>query len=552
MKRIIFIALNLLALPIFGDYQSLSLDSLPSGLQFVTDINVPPDTAETDSAFQEFSLRPTYSEDFVSEGPIMMYYSDGTPVTDALILGDSLYIDCCLVKRNNPEVKDYYVGIMFYTYNRSKYEYFTDSLHVHTCEIGDTIKRIYIDPIPAYSHKNKPFSDWRSKKSHYMLLTFHPADSAQYWRFNGIRDKPITMQQSMKISDINGVYEPCMYDLYMNVTNITNRRAVCYYDYKESAQYGTGWVKTRALVLEPNEVRQLYFREPTQDEVKKKSWDGSWTWELKTYWEHSYLQWTYISLQWTVYEKQLTGPYKTGVEEINMEEAFTGWTLPEVREIHLSKYVRSADWYPVYLPFSFNPAYFKYPSFTLLARVDSIYESGKNGPVVLLMTKLGGEMQTKANHPYLMYNSSSGDRDFQMIRMDEIAEPEIKSVTFHGKERDYTITGTYDYVTDMATKGHLALSRRAFCYAADDSVTLGPFRWYVDIKSKDGSVVTGNAPRQVEMLIQGEEDATGIHYYEKPIPAPGCFDLGGHRMPQTDPKQLPRGLYIINGKKYLR
>ena len=126
----------------------------------------------------------------------------------------------------------------------------------------------------------------------------------------------------------------------------------------------------------------------------------------------------------------------------------------------------------------------------------------------------------------------------------------------------YVFHGTYSGVSgaDMLAGGFYALSNGELCKAASASAALGGLRWYVSVTDRATGLPVSPAalPAKMRIVEWSEEggEVTGIA--AAPANAPRTadapvYDLNGRRVGTADAMDaLPKGVYIVNGKKTIR
>ena len=126
----------------------------------------------------------------------------------------------------------------------------------------------------------------------------------------------------------------------------------------------------------------------------------------------------------------------------------------------------------------------------------------------------------------------------------------------------YVFHGTYSGVSgaDMLAGGFYALSNGELCRAASASAALGGFRWYVSVTDRATGLPVSPAalPAKMRIVEWSEEggEITGIAAAPAATPRPASapvYDLNGRRIGTADAMDaLPKGVYIVNGKKTIR
>lgn len=163
--------------------------------------------------------------------------------------------------------------------------------------------------------------------------------------------------------------------------------------------------------------------------------------------------------------------------------------------------------------------------------------------------------------PYVIRAKDTGEQTVTLA--DATAyRAEEKEFECMSLKRRYVFHGTYSGVSgaDMLAGGFYALSNGELCRAASASAALGGFRWYVSVTDRATGLPVSPAalPAKMRIVEWGEEggEITGIA--AAPADAPRTadapvYDLNGRRVGTADAMDvLPKGVFIVNGKKTIR
>ena len=163
--------------------------------------------------------------------------------------------------------------------------------------------------------------------------------------------------------------------------------------------------------------------------------------------------------------------------------------------------------------------------------------------------------------PYVIRAKETGE---QTVAVSDVTayRAEEKEFECMSLKRRYVFHGTYNGVSgaDMLAGGYYALSNGVLCRAASESAALGGFRWYVSVTDRATvlSVSPAALPAKMRIVEWGEENGeiTGIATAPTAVPRPAVapvYDLNGRRVGTADAMDaLPKGVYIVNGKKAIR
>ena len=211
----------------------------------------------------------------------------------------------------------------------------------------------------------------------------------------------------------------------------------------------------------------------------------------------------------------------------------------------------NTEWQSLYVPFSLS--YSDWSNNFEVARLDkfSQYDEDDDGEAdrqeleVVIMRSSSDVL--KANTPYLIRAKKTGTYNFTVNPSKLVAE-QINSVTYSANGSKVVITGNYANQSGLKSAGRYRLMGGSLSLPSKDEEVLPPYRWYATIENSD----------KAKVRITFVDDATGIESInvdaEEMIGERRVYDLSGRRInisKDTPISSLPKGLYIINNKKYI-
>ncbi|MCQ2223399.1 MAG: hypothetical protein MJZ35_06400 [Bacteroidaceae bacterium] len=200
-------------------------------------------------------------------------------------------------------------------------------------------------------------------------------------------------------------------------------------------------------------------------------------------------------------------------------------------------------WQAMYLPFPFTI------TSEMLADCDvaEVFSMDNSGSPMLVIDKLAASTTLKANTPYLIRPKATGEHVIDALNI-KISKAESKGIECSADKATLNITGTYEPITGLKTKGYLFMNTAGnLSGARNDESKLKPYRWYANVTSGSAS--------EVKVCTLGEDffldDEDGILLIEEneagaDLDAP-LYDLSGRRVQSS--KQ--RGIYIRGNKKVI-
>lgn len=220
----------------------------------------------------------------------------------------------------------------------------------------------------------------------------------------------------------------------------------------------------------------------------------------------------------------------------------------------------NTEWQALYLPFSMN--YSDWAEDFDVAKINDIHQFDEDDDNVLDRTVMevvkimGGSLIP--NHPYMIRAKSTGTKTIT-VENATLMPAEENSIDCSSVEREYVFTGTYTGVDGetMVDSMYYAMSGGGVKYSTNTSVSLKPFRWYMQILDRDGQVINDIA--EAKVIVCGEEDwdITDIEDVKTESGKFVIYSIGGTlvRNVKADninqaTEGLSAGMYIINGKKH--
>lgn len=218
-------------------------------------------------------------------------------------------------------------------------------------------------------------------------------------------------------------------------------------------------------------------------------------------------------------------------------EEYTATLDTEYSEITYKRTFNHTEWQALYVPFTMN--YNDLKSDFEIARIIQITQTEEGHVHLVVQFIESGTL--KANYPYLIKPKTTGEKVLR-ANSNTLYKATNKQLNCGTIDFSATFTGTYTTITDMATNGFFAMSNGRLKQAASNSATLSPFRWYLFLDDKEGTLVINEIKLRID-----RSGTTGIESIEDAnIAAPVYYDLSGRKV-----ENPTRGIYIVNGKKVL-
>lgn len=223
----------------------------------------------------------------------------------------------------------------------------------------------------------------------------------------------------------------------------------------------------------------------------------------------------------------------------------------------------NTEWQALYVPFTMSYDDWKedfdvakiYDIHQFDVNNDGDFDDAEDKTIMEMLKVNSGTL--KANHPYMIRAKSTGEKSIT-IENATLMPTKENSIDCSSVERKYVFTGTYKTIDGetMVNNKYYAMSGGGVKYTTSTSVSLKPFRWYMQIMDRDGQLLESAA--EIKVVVSGEDDwdVTGIESVKDGDGTFKVYSIGGvlvRSVKAADIKQategLPKGLYIVNGKK---
>lgn len=233
-------------------------------------------------------------------------------------------------------------------------------------------------------------------------------------------------------------------------------------------------------------------------------------------------------------------------------------------EIQYKRTFKSDKWQAWYVPFDL----------TITSDINTNYSFAKiagaladeNGSNYIAFVKLKEGDKIQANTPYVVQAKTPNASEQQTITAQNASfhKPEAKSIDTQSTEDKFTFTGIIsDKTATTSDMDWYALNNSGVFQMPKDGVTITPFRYFLKVTARDDNPYKdgGGSSAGVRMKILGEDDspedgemATGISRHGTSANTDVIYDVSGRVVANGHQLlldgQLPKGVYIINGKKY--
>ncbi len=181
-------------------------------------------------------------------------------------------------------------------------------------------------------------------------------------------------------------------------------------------------------------------------------------------------------------------------------------------------------------------------------RISFIAAAGEEGVVAdenavyLYVTQLTSGATLKGNRPYLIVPTAAETMTFTPTSKQLLAKADGSRLDMSTAKNTYNFYGTYDTKNATAAHEFLGMSGGQICWNASASATLGAYRWYITLTSRDGNA--DYSKLRFVITDEDEEDATGIaHVINMVEDVEGYYSLNGTRL-----NALVKGVNIVKFK----
>ena len=231
-------------------------------------------------------------------------------------------------------------------------------------------------------------------------------------------------------------------------------------------------------------------------------------------------------------------------------------------EINYTRNYAHTGWQALYVPFDIP--YDEISDNFDVSELNDVHQFDDDGDGAFDRTELE-VLRLKAgdvivhNTPYVIRAKAAGEYTIALTDA-TLYKSEAASLDFSSQKYRYVFQGTYSGVggSDMYSNGYYSFSEGTLCKAASASTALGGFRWYVSVTDRATGLPVSPAalPEKMRIVEKEGSEATGIAAAptvdSQKASAP-VYDLNGRCIGTADAMDaLPKGVYIVNGKKVMK
>ena len=223
------------------------------------------------------------------------------------------------------------------------------------------------------------------------------------------------------------------------------------------------------------------------------------------------------------------------------------------RDISYTRTFNNTSWQSLYIPFSLN--YDDWKDDFEVAYINGVRQLDKddNGTIdetIMDVIKIKSG-STTPNMPYLIKAKTTGEKTFS-VNDATLYPAEENSIDCSTTIAKYTFTGTYNTISSatMIANNYYGMGGGELVQS-DGSNDLMPYRWYMNVESRNSSYNASNAAKTITINVIGDEESettTGIRQLQITNDELPVYDLNGRKINENN---LKPGIYVKNGKKFV-
>ena len=222
------------------------------------------------------------------------------------------------------------------------------------------------------------------------------------------------------------------------------------------------------------------------------------------------------------------------------------------QDVEYTRNFSNTKWQALYIPFSLN--YNDWKDDFEVAYINGVRQLDKddNGTIdetIMDVIKIKSG-STTPNMPYLIKARTTGEKTFYVTNT-TLYPAEENSIDCSTTIAKYTFTGTYNTIPSatMIANNYYGMGGGELVHS-DGSNDLKPYRWYMNVESRNSSYNASNAAKTITINVIGDEEemTTGIRQLQITNDELTVYDLNGR---QVNENNLKPGIYVKNGKKFV-
>ena len=213
------------------------------------------------------------------------------------------------------------------------------------------------------------------------------------------------------------------------------------------------------------------------------------------------------------------------------------------KKLNYTRNYNNTAWQPLYVPFrmSYNDWCDKFEVAKLL-NIHS-YDNNNDGQIDALTLEIVviKDGTLKENHPYMIKAKTTGEQTISVPNAD-IYPAATNSIQCASTEYTYDFNGVYENKSGIKGIGGYIMSGGILAKPSSEATVVKPYRWYMQITSKEGQIVTPVSSAKVVVIdIDGDAETTDINSInENTSTVNAIYNTNGVQLPS-----LRQGLNII-------
>lgn len=221
-------------------------------------------------------------------------------------------------------------------------------------------------------------------------------------------------------------------------------------------------------------------------------------------------------------------------------------------DVSYTRTFNNTNWQALYIPFALN--YEDWKDNFEIAYINGVRQLDKddNGTIdetIMDVIKIKSG-STTPNMPYLIKAKTTGEKTFSVTNA-TLYPAEENSVDCSTTIAKYTFTGTYNTIPSatMIANNYYGMGGGELVQS-DGSNDLMPYRWYMNVESRNPSYNASNAAKTITINVidDEEETTTGVEELQMTNYKSPVYDLNGRKVNENN---LKPGIYVKNGKKFV-
>ena len=190
---------------------------------------------------------------------------------------------------------------------------------------------------------------------------------------------------------------------------------------------------------------------------------------------------------------------------------YTNDVEAHVNTLTYNRIFGTTNYQALYVPFSMS--YDDWKNDFYVYKIVNFHTYDKDGDGTNEYKELEIEMiksgTLRPNHPYVIKAKTTGAKSI-IVRDATLYANDENSIECSSIEEAYKFTGTYSSINGLLDKGACVIAQGAVNSVLNNTTTLSPYRWYIQITDREGQIIQTTTNAKIVVIGEFADETTGV------------------------------------------